>query len=353
MNSIINVGLIGYGMAGQVFHAPIISSIKGFNLYKVYERKQENVQKLKNKYGDVLSTSDLDDIFGDKNIQLVVIAAPNAVHFDLASKALKSGKNVVVEKPFTVTSEQAETLIKLAKDNGKILTVNQNRRWDSDFRTVCKVINNNLLGNIVEYEAHFDRYKNCLRESTWKEEQFPGSGVLYDLGSHLIDQAQFLFGLPEKIFSNLNIQREGGKIVDNFETILDYNNLKVTLKAGMLVRAKLPHFIVLGKSGSFIKYGMDTQEQLLKEGKIPKYVENWGVESRRNWGTINTEIRGCHFEGNIESEIGDYRELYKNVYNAIMKNDGLEVTAEQAKNTIKIIELAIKSSKEKKWINFN
>lgn len=352
MSEIINVGLIGYGVAGRVFHEPVLTSVPGLNLYKVYETKSENINILKKRHPSVKVTSNKEEIFEDENIQLIILAVPNIAHYDLAKKALENGKHVVVEKPFTVTSEDADKLIKLAKEKNRLLTVHHNRRWDSDFRTVQKIVQGNLLGDVVEYEVHYDRFRNFFKENAWRESNLPGSGILYDLGSHLIDQAQCLFGLPEEIFADLLIQRQGGKTVDNFEVILRYPTVKVTLKAGMLVREPGPHFTVLGTQGSFIKYGMDVQEEGLKAGVKPNEVEAWGKEPENLWGTINTDINGLHVIGKIESEAGDYREFYKNVYEAILGEEELKVTPEQSRDTIKIIELAEKSSKEKRWIRF-
>ncbi|NFL96118.1 oxidoreductase [Clostridium botulinum] len=352
MRKVINIGLIGYGSAGRIFHAPMIASLEGLNLYKVYETREENINALRKLFENALVTNNVDEILEDENIELVIIATPNSIHYTLAKKALEKGKNVVLEKPFTVNTKEADELIKLAKNKNKLLTVHHNRRWDSDFRTVKKVIENNLLGEIVEYEAHFDRFRNYLKKNSWKEENHAGSGILYDLGSHLIDQAQCLFGLPKEIFADLRIQRENSNIIDNFEVILNYDKLKVTLKAGMLVREKGPHFIVLGTKGSFIKYGMDIQEENLKNGLIPKDFNNWGKEPETLWGKINTEVNELHMDGKIESELGDYRSFYKNVYLSILGEEELEVKPIQARNTIRIIELAQKSSEEKRWIKF-
>ncbi|MHB8007222.1 oxidoreductase [Clostridium botulinum] len=352
MRKVINIGLIGYGSAGRIFHAPMIASLEGLNLYKVYETREENINALRKLFQNALVTNNVDEILEDENIELVIIATPNSIHYTLAKKALEKGKNVVLEKPFTVNTKEADELIKLAKNKNKLLTVHHNRRWDSDFRTVKKVIENNLLGEIVEYEAHFDRFRNYLKENSWKEENHAGSGILYDLGSHLIDQAQCLFGLPKEIFSDLRIQREKSNIIDNFEVILNYDKLKVTLKAGMLVREKGSHFMVLGTKGSFIKYGMDIQEENLKNGLIPKDFKDWGKEPETLWGKINTEVNELHMDGKIESELGDYRSFYKNVYLSILGEEELEVKPIQARNTIRIIELAQKSSEEKMWIKF-
>lgn len=352
MEQIVNVGLIGYGLGGRVFHAPIITSIQGLNLHKIYVKNPENIKSVKARYENVQVTSSTKEVLEDENIQLVVIAAPNAAHYELALQALENGKNVVVEKPFTVTSEEADTLIALAKAKNKVLTVHQNRRWDSDFRTVEKVLKSGLLGDIVEFEAHYDRFRNYLQQNTWKETNAPGSGILYNLGSHLIDQAQALFGLPEEVFGDLTVQRKGGEVIDNFEVILKYPQLKVTLKAGMLVSQLGPHFTIIGTEGSFVKHGLDVQEGNLESGVSPNDCKDWGKEPENLWGQINTVVNGLHIIGKIESEVGDYRDFYRNVYKSILGEEALLVTPMQGRNTIRIIELVQKSNSEKRWVKF-
>lgn len=347
----LNVGLVGYGLGGRVFHAPFIVNVPGLRLYKVRETKPQNIEHLKDTYGDIQVVSDADEILDDENIQLVVITTPNTYHYELASKALKSGKHVVVDKPFTITSEEADRLIELAREHNRVLSVFQNRRWDSDFKTVKKVIDSKLLGEVVDYEAHYDRFRPDFSDN-WREKDIAGSGMLYDLGSHLIDQALYLFGVPNQIFADLQIQRQGGEVVDSFEIILGYPRLKVTLKSGILVKEKGPHFTVHGTTGSFVKYGLDVQEEDLIMGKLPAKTKEWGREPENLWGKINTRINGLNLIGNIESEHGDYTEYYRNVCNAISGIEELVVTPLQARNTIRVIELAEMSNKEKKWVKF-
>lgn len=350
--TIVNVGLIGYGFGGQVFHGPILTSVPGFNLYMVYETKLANIELIKKRHPDAKVVSDVNEIFESKDIHLVIVATPNIVHFSYAKKAMENGKNVLVEKPFTCTSKEADELIAVARKTNKLLTVNHNRRWDSDFRTVEKIIKNNLLGEIIEYEAHYDRFKPEIGDNWRFQKASPAGGTLYDLGSHLIDQAQHLFGLPEEIFGYVDVQREKSEVVDSFEVILKYQDLKVTLKSGMIVREPAPHFCLNGRKGSFVKYGMDVQEEELILGKVPGECEDWGREPEVIHGKINTEIDGMHITGTVESEAGDYRELYRNIYQALTGNEELAVTAQQARNTIRIIELAEQSSKEKRWVRF-
>ena len=349
----INVGLIGFGMAGRLFHGPTIASAKGLKLYKVRETKAPNIAIIQERYPDTIIVNDTNEILNDPSIELVVVATPNVTHHDVATKVLMAGKHVIVDKPFTVTSQEATQLIDLAKNKNKLLTVYQNRRWDSDFQTVKKVIDSNLLGNLVEYEAHYDRFRNTIRPDTWKEDGVLGTGLVYDLGSHLIDQALVLFGLPKTITADLRTQRQNATIIDNFEMILDYGNLKVTLKGGMLIKEQLPHFILLGNNGAFIKYGMDVQEEALIAGLSPNKSLNWGEEPESLWGTINTEFNGIEFRGKVKSEKGNYVGFYENVYKAILGEEELAVKPEQARNTIRVIELAMQSNKEKRTIEYS
>lgn len=352
MDRIIRIGLIGYGTSGRVFHAPIIDSVKGLELYKVCVNNEENIRLLKDNFKNAIVVSEPDDIIFDDTVELVVIAVPNVAHYSLAKRALENGKHVIIEKPFTIDTFEAEELIELSERKQKILTVYHNRRWDSDFRTVKKVINSGLLGDVVEYEAHFDRFRDTLKANSWKEINGPGTGVLYDLGVHLIDQALCLFGEPQAVFADLRAQRKVSAIIDNFEIILSYDKLKVILKSGMLVRELGPRFIVTGTNGAFVKYGMDIQEEALKNGAIPKNMEAWGVEPEAIWGNIYTTLNGVNIAGKLESEKGDYRLFYKNIYRVISQGEALEITSLEAKNTIKVIELCQKSDLEKKWIKF-
>ena len=353
MSKTINIGLIGFGMAGKTFHSPIIASVAGLKLKMIRETRDENIAAAKALYPDATVVDDVKAIFSDDNIDLVVVASSNTSHASLAKEALLAGKHVLVEKPFTVTTAEADELLDLAKQQNKILTVYQSRRWDSDFKTVKKVLGSGLLGRLVTYEAHYDRYRNEIRPNTWKEEALPGSGLLYDLGSHLIDQALLLFGLPKEITADIGTQRQNSKIVDNFDLRLHYEALKVTLKAGMLVREAGPHFILHGDQGSYIKYGMDVQEAALKAGLFPDDVADWGIEPQELWGNLNTTFQDLHVQGKIESEAGNYRGLYENVYKAILGEAELEVKPEQARNTIRVIELAMQSSAEKRTVAYS
>ena len=349
----INVGLIGFGMAGRLFHGPTITSTNGLKLSKVRETKAPNISIIKERYPDAVIVNDTNEILSDASIDLVIVATPNITHYELAAQALMADKHVVVDKPFTVTSGQATELIELSKKKNKLLTTYQNRRWDSDFQTVKKVIDSNLLGDLVEYEVHYDRFRNTIRPDTWKEDGVLGTGLVYDLGSHLIDQVQVLFGLPKTVTAFLRTQRQHARIIDNFEIILDYGKIKATLKGGMLIKEALPHFILLGNNGAFVKYGMDVQEEALLAGNTPNGSLNWGEEPESLWGTLNTEFNGIEFRGKVKSERGNYVGFYENVYKAIIGEEELAVKPGQARNTIRIIELSMQSHEEKRTIEFS
>jgi scyllo-inositol 2-dehydrogenase (NADP+) len=341
------IGLIGYGMAGQVFHAPSISVVPGLHLAKVVERRGEESRK---RYPSVEIVRDADDLFADEAIDIVVIATPNSSHAELARKALRAGKHVVVDKPLTTSSAEADELIALAAQQQRLLSVYQNRRWDSDFQTVQAIVRGGYLGRLVDYEARYERYRPTLKANAWREAAAPGSGLLYDLGSHLVDQALVLFGMPQTVNAIVRQQREGAQTDDQFSISLGYGELTAVLRAGMLVREPGPHFALHGTMGSFIKYGMDVQENALKAGALPG-GPGWGVEPVELWGSLNTELNGLRFTGKIESLPGNYQGYYEQIYEALSTGTPLAVTAEQGRNTIRIIELARQSSTEGRTVS--
>ncbi len=329
-------------MSGEVFHAPLLAANPHFSLYKVLERHHE---KSKVRYPEVTVVKEYQDILKDKAVDLVIVNTPNALHFSMAKEALEAGKHVVVEKPFVIHAEEARELVKLAHKKKKLLTVFQNRRLDSDFLTIRKVLEANLLGNLAEYEAHYDRFRNFVTPNTWKEDAGPGSGILYNLGAHMIDQALVLFGLPAALTAKLSIQREGAKTFDSYHIIMDYQQFYVVLKSSYLVRDEGPRYKLLGHLGTFTKYGTDPQEEALKAGKSPDIPE-WGKENSTLWGTIDTEVEGLHCKGTIESLPGNYQLFYDNLHQAISEQGDLLVKPEEALQVIRLIELSVQSHKE-------
>ena len=283
------------------------------------------------------AAKNLTEVLADTEIDLVSICTPSHTHFDYAKQCLLAGKHVLVEKPFTATVAEAEELIDLAEKQKKTLSVFQNRRFDSDFMTVQKVVENKLLGELVAFEIHFDRHKPILNPKRWKEIVSPANGILYDLGSHIIDQTLLLFGKPTAVSGETFTQREGSEIDDAFDIRLNYGKLKVHLKSSLLVREEGPRYILHGTKGSFVKYGLDVQEDHLKAGLLPR-MAGFGVESSEKNGILNTEINGQHFRGTIETEVGNWDFLFQNLYEAIAEGKELLVKPEQILEQIKIIE---------------
>ncbi len=342
MKDKIRVGLASYGMSGKVFHAPFMEANPGYILKTVLERTQKGS---KEKYPAVNIVKSYEELLSDKKIDLVVVNTPDHTHYELAKTALNSGKHVIVEKPFVVKSSDGEELIKIAEEKNLVLSVFQNRRWDSDFLTVKKVINEGLLGRLVEYEAHFDRYRNFIKENTWKEEEEKGTGVLYNLGSHLIDQALVLFGLPELVNANIRTFRDGGKVNDYFDIRFEYPNFRAILRSSYLVREPGPGYILNGTNGSFVKYGTDPQEELLNKGVRP-VGDEWAKEKVEFWGLLNTSINDKDVRKRIKTLPGNYNRFYNNVYKAIRGDEELAVKPGEALDVIRIIEMAIKSNLE-------
>lgn len=342
--ALLKVGIIGYGLSGKVFHGAIIKTVEGFEVSKIYTSDPVKKAQALEDFDQVEVVSTPEAIINAPEIDLVVICTPNTSHKPLAEAALRNGKHVVIEKPFTVTLEEAVELIVIAKEMNSCLSVYHNRRFDGDFKTLKKIIKENKVGRIVELESHFDRFRNAFKENSWREEAHPGSGTLYDLGSHLIDQALHLFGLPKEVYGDYASQRRG-VVDDQFEIILYYDELKVTLKAGNLVKAPTPRFMLLGTEGTYVKYGLDVQEDALRKGLLPQDA-HWGEESEDMYGILNTlDARTV-----VVSERGDYRDYYKGIYEAITKNAPLPVSAEDGANVIKIIHAVIESNREKRRV---
>ncbi|TDS17730.1 Gfo/Idh/MocA family oxidoreductase [Sphingobacterium paludis] len=347
----IKIGLIGFSIGGQVFHAPFIVGNPQLELYKVTARKDEQKKLLATRYPQAIAVESADDIINDSAVDLVVVATSNDVHYALAKRALEAGKHVVVEKPFTNTSAEADELIDLAKEKGLLLTVHHNARFHSDYKTVSKVIQSGVLGHLVNYEGRYDRFRNYLREGAWREEDLPGSGIHYDLGAHLLDQALQLFGAPDWIFADLRKQREGAKAVDDFEFILSYPNLKVSLKGQMLAKESTARYALYGWNGSFVKPGTDPQEELLRAGILPHEVANWGREDAATYGRLSLLQAGKDVERTIESELGSGPDFYANVAAHLRGEASLLITAEQGRDVIRVLEAAEESWKQKKAIS--
>lgn len=342
----ITTALLSFGMSGQVFHAPFLQVLPHFHLYAVWERSSSNAQL---KYPGIKTFRSLDELLQDPAIELVVVNTPNYTHYPYTKAALLAGKHVIVEKPFTVNTNEGQELIRIAADVGKVLSVYHNRRYDSDYKTVAKVLREGQLGDIVEAEFHFDRYKEELSPKKHKETPGAGTGALYDLGSHLIDQALQMFGKPSAVFSDIQIIRSGSQVDDFFEVLFYYPDKRVRLRCSYLVREALPAYILHGKKGSFIKAKTDVQEKDLQAGKIPGSTD-WGREPVEERGLLHTEIGGKIIRNHIASESGDYGDYYHSIYAAVRDGVTPEVTAQQGLDVVNIIEKAFQSQKERKVI---
>ena len=343
---IIKTALLSYGMSGKIFHAPFIAAHPGFKLCGAWERSNKNIQQ---NYPDATSYATLEALLADETIELVIVNTPNDSHYEYATKVLQAGKHAVVEKAFTTSVAQGETLKALAQQKGKMISVYQNRRFDSDCRTVQRVIADKLLGDIVEAEFHYDRFKPLVGPKLHKEMPNPGAGLLMDLGPHLIDEALHIFGMPNALFADICITRPNSKVDDWFDMRLYYPSLSVRLKAGNIVREAIPANVIHGMKGSFIKTRGDVQEADLLAGKKPGN-DNWGTEPASEQGLLHTEIEGIVVRETILSDKGNYGDYYAGMYEAIVNGKPLPVSAEEGINTIRIIEAAIKSNKERREV---
>jgi scyllo-inositol 2-dehydrogenase (NADP+) len=340
----VRVGLIGFGLAGQAFHAPVIRGVQGMELACILER---HGSKAKEKYPEVRVARSLDEVLSDKTINLCVVATPNDTHYSYTKACLEAGRHVVVDKPFTPTMAEAEQLVGLAADRGRLVTVYQDRRWDGEFHTVKDLVKSGALGSVVEYESRFDRFRLESKPGAWRERaDHPAAGVLWDLGPHLIDQALVLFGTPETIWASAFCQRQTAQVDDSFDVHMEYPHLRATLRARIVAYAPGPHLLIHGTGGSFIKYGMDPQEEILRSPNCPDgpdWGPDWGVETEQRWGTLSPVGGEPH---KVKTERGDYRGYYANVRDAIEKGSPLDVTPDQALRTMRGILLAHKSSRE-------
>jgi scyllo-inositol 2-dehydrogenase (NADP+) len=338
--------LIGYGLGGAIFHAPMINAIPGLELARIASRSA-NREEVGMAYPGVSLDDTPQAMLDDPAIALVVVCTPNASHYALAKAALLAGKHVVVDKPFVLSSGEGDELVALARDKGLLLGVYQNRRWDGDFLTLRSTVQSGELGAIHTCRAHFDRYAPQVKVR-WKEQAQPGSGVLWDLGSHLIDQALVLFGLPKTVTAHVSIQREGAQTEDAFELVLDFGQCRAVLHAGALVRAPGPRYQVHGALGSFIKYGVDTQEDALKQGARPG-DPGWGHDLPANYATVTGADGSCR---TVETIPGAYEAFYHGVWQALAEGRPMPVAAADAVAVVRVIECAYRSHRERRTVDF-
>jgi scyllo-inositol 2-dehydrogenase (NADP+) len=354
----IKAAVIGFGLAGRVFHAPFVSAVPGLKLTSIVQRKGDEAAKA---YPQATILRSFEEAL-DSEAELIVLGTPNETHYTLAKQALEAGKHVVVDKPFAATSEEARTLVDLAAAKKRVLAPFQNRRWDGDFLTVRDVLEHKDLGRLITFESHFDRFRPLPRPNTWKESANACNGLLFDLAPHLLDQALALFGAPEAITASVRKDRDASDIEDAFDIVLHYPGLLAICRSSMLACDASPRFLLHGTKGSFKKYGLDPQEPALVAGAhVPRLNEDlgakpdqWLTEKESHWGLL-TVAPDPHEPGivvtrKIETRPGDYRLFYANVRDAIRGVAPLAVTPEDGYRTIKLLELARESSASRRTL---
>jgi len=340
----IDVGLIGFGLAGRAFHAPVIRAVPDLRLAAILQRKGNEAAE---KYPDIRIVRSLDELLAMKKIRLIVIATPNDTHYSFARQCLEAGRDVVVDKPFAATLEEAKALVEMAKETGRVLTVYQNRRYDGDFHAIRQLVADGTLGRIVRFETSYDRYRPQLKPGAWRETSRPGSGILFDIAPHLIDHALVLFGLPEAVTADVRIERENAVADDAFDIMLHYSNgMRAVLRSSILAAAPRPRFVVLGTQGSFVKQTFDPQENNLRRGYVPNDTA-WGAEPEENWGVLTVPAGDSFEQRRIPSANCDYRDYYSNVRDALLGRARLAVTPEWALDVMRLLELARQSSERR------
>ncbi len=342
MNTPIRTALVGYGSVAEKMHAPLISVCPDLDFVAVVER---NGNRCEDKFPNVRTFRSLEALLEADFADLICITTPNEFHFPMAKQCLLAGKHVVVDKPVTIFSHEAEELEKIAIEKKLICSVFHNRRYDGDFRTLQKLVADQTLGNLVYLESHFDRFRPTVSEN-WREKDVPGNGITYDLGSHLIDQVVLLFGKPDSIFADIQKQRKNAIADDYFDILLFYPGFKARVTAGVLINVPTPKFLLLGEKGSYQKYFLDVQEQAFKDGMKPE-GSNWGLEPEERWGKLFLENETIPYE----TLNGDYRIFYQNVADAILRSKPLQVTLPHTISVLKLIESAFKSNSEGRKIS--
>lgn len=340
----LRAGLIGYGLAGRFFHAPLLHAA-GIEVALVATRRNE---ELAHDFPHAHALPDPMAVATSAAIDLVVVASPNDTHFPLAMAALQAGHAVVIDKPFTCTAEEAGQLLALARRKGLLLSAFHNRRWDSDFLTLRRCLERGDLGEVLSYECHFDRFRPQVAER-WRERPGPGTGLLYDLGPHLVDQALTLFGRPDWLLADIHIQRPGAVVDDAFRLLMGKGKLRILLSATLMAPAPGPKFVVHGDRGSFIQYGIDVQEDQLKAGKRPGDA-GFGVGPAEHSAILTTVGPNGTATAPLPSLPGNWSAYYVGIRRALEEGAPVPVRAEDARDTIQILELALRSHQEGKKV---
>lgn len=335
----IRTALASYGMSGIVFHGPLLETHPGFVVVSILERHRNDSA---GRHPSARIVRDYKEILRDPEIELVIVNTPDYLHHSMAMQALEAGKHIVVEKPFTLHTREAEEIMALGDKKGLMVSVFQNRRWDGDFLTVRQIIGEGSLGKLVSFESHFDRFRNYVQES-WKEEKQLGAGTIYNLGSHMIDQALQLFGRPEHLYADVRAQRPGSRVDDTFDIFMYYPGVKCLVRGSYLVKEPGPRYILHGTHGSFLKYGIDPQEEALKAGQKPD-GQDWGADHPGHHGILNHETGGQEKRITVPTIPGNYSAYYDNILQHLRQGTELQVTPEQAREVVEIIEASYRSA---------
>lgn len=343
----IDVGLIGFGLAGRAFHAPVIRAVPGLRLAAILQRSGQEAAET---YPDVRVVRTLEELLAITEIRLIVVATPNDSHFALARQCLEAGRDVLVDKPFATTLEEALALVRLAKERHRILTVYQNRRYDGDFAALQQLAASGQLGRLVRFEVNYDRYRPQLRPGAWREKLGPGTGIFFDIGPHLIDYALQLFGLPQALTADIRIEREGAVADDAFDVAFHYpHGRRADLRSSILAAAARPHLTLHGTLGAFVKHTVDPLESNLRHGLIKPGMP-WGGEPEEHWGVLTLVENGNAIQRRVPPADCDYRDFYANLRDALLGKTALAVSPEYALEVMRLLELARQSSAERRTI---
>lgn len=339
----IKVGLIGFGLAGRAFHAPVIRAVPGLRLAAVLQRRGDEAAQA---YPDVRIVRSVEELLAISEIRLIVIATPNDTHDSLARQCLAAGRDVVVDKPLTPTYAEGLKLIDFAQKCGRLLTVYHNRRYDGDFQALVQLVKSGELGRMVRFESNYDRFRPELKANAWRERSGPGTGILLDLAPHLIDHALVLFGLPEAVTADVRVERDHAATDDSFDIALHYPHARrAVLCATMLAASPRPRFVLHGTRGAYVKLAFDVQEPKLRAGRIPWEETPTPAELRENSGTLTLMAEhGEATQRTVPPANTDYRDFYANVRDVLLGKAEPAVSTAHALNVMRALDLARESS---------
>lgn len=351
----LRVVVIGYGLAGSVFHAPLISSTPGMQVVAIVTANPERQERARRDFPSAVILPTVEDIWRNpSHYDLVVVATPNRMHVPLGIAAMDAGLPVVIDKPIAASVADAEQLIATSAQTGKLLTVFQNRRWDNDFLTVRQLLDADpdLLGPITRFESRFERYRSAPRPHAWREFAAPeeAGGLLYDLGSHLIDQALVLFGIPTHVYAEVETRRPGAQVDDDSFVALQFaSGVRAHFWMSAVTRIPGPRMRISGLKGTYEKWGLDPQENALRSGLRPG-DPGWGQEPPERWGRLSTEVGGIHIDGTVDMLPGAYERFYELLRDALITGGPLPVNPADAVATLRVIEAAQQSARDSKVV---